>query len=264
MTLDGRAELTAHVPAAWARERLLRCFDYGHPSTRYVRNSLIEVGLHHHPPCALYFIRSRVPHLICATCTHAYARTCKVADANACTYTRACKRAQCSSFKHAHQHTHLSNKHPHVPVQARVGVHMHIHPHAPLHSQVGLHAAHSLFERSQFMHVWMEDLRITTATQLITRLAAFSGLSLPPRRPIIGKCQTPSARAPCPRHASIVLGQRCQRRGGNSSRLDNATLARLRRFFAPSLASLATLLPGTFDAAAPLQRLTQIQGNYAG
>ena len=200
LALHDRSELARRVPAVWVRETLLGCFDYGHVTTRYIRNSLVEVGVH---------------------------------------------------------------------------------------------AAHSLFTPSQFMFLFMEDVAAMSGARLVSKLASFTGLT-PPRRPVGPKCE---ASAAC---ASVVVrmrSQRCMRRSlgpraaartpaqsslspmATSSsttpasskpmsmqfrHLDNRTVARLRRFFAPTLEALANdLVPGSHECDEPLRRLRMMRRSYA-
>ena len=133
--------------------------------------------------------------------------------------------------------------------------------------EVGLAAARAFWSPSQFMLLFMEDAQLMRGAALVARLAAFTGLTMP-RHPVGPKCD---AAAAC---ASIVHGQRCQsghaasRHGKDGASatarfLGNATVARLRRFFSPSLEALIALAADSFEPEATLRRLEAMRDSYS-
>ncbi len=131
--------------------------------------------------------------------------------------------------------------------------------------QVGLAAARDGWRADQFLMLFVDDARAMRGPALVARLAAFTGLTAP-RRPVGPKCD---AAAAC---AAIVHNQRCHaahhgaqpgaQHGAAARLLGNASLARLRRFFAPSLEALLALLEGTFEPAAAETRLRAMRAAY--
>jgi hypothetical protein len=132
--------------------------------------------------------------------------------------------------------------------------------------EVGVHAATSLFALSSFLFLFMEDVRSMAGTELVARLAAFSGLT-PPRSPVGPKCE---AAAACASTAVRARSTRCQRwnlsAGGaaQDARLEQHTEAKLRAFFAPTLEVLANdLVPRSFAPEQPLRRLELLRRSTA-
>jgi hypothetical protein len=111
--------------------------------------------------------------------------------------------------------------------------------------------AYAYFERSQFMFIFSEDLRVMPGAEVMEKVQAFTGLSL--EHDENGKVSR-NAASRCDTGHQAGSGHQLpnhQTRGKMSAEIK----ARLQRFFAPSRAALARLIEGSFQSEQPLARL---------
>lgn len=121
--------------------------------------------------------------------------------------------------------------------------------------EVCIAGAYAYFARRQFMFVFAEDLREMAGAELARKVEAFTRLTL--RRAPSGEPAATIAQG-CDTGTQSRGGRRALPNHQTKGRIEPELAARLRRFFAPSRAALASLLEGTFHAEQPLARLAAL------